>query len=46
MSHFTTIKVQIKNSEVLANIPTDLGHSFEYNTQVRGYQGDKFKPNM
>ena len=43
MSHFTTIKVQIKNSEVLANILTDLGHKFEYNTQVRGYQGDKIQ---
>lgn len=43
MSHFTTIKVQIKNSEVLANILTNLGHKFEYNTQVRGYQGDKIQ---
>ena len=41
MSHFTTIKVQIKNSEVLANVLTDLGHKFEHNTQVRGYQGDR-----
>ena len=43
MSHFTTIKVQIKNSEVLANILTDLGRKLEYNTQVRGYQGDKIQ---
>ena len=43
MSHFTTIKVQIKKSEVLANILTNLGHKFEYNTQVRGYQGDKIQ---
>jgi Protein of unknown function (DUF1257) len=43
MSHFTTIKVQIKNSEVLANVLTDLGHKFESNTQVRGYQGDKIQ---
>jgi Protein of unknown function (DUF1257) len=41
MSHFTTIKVQIKNSEILANILTDLGHKVEVNTQVRGYRGDK-----
>ena len=41
MSHFTTIKVQIKNSEVLANILTELGHKVEVNTQVRGYRGDK-----
>jgi Protein of unknown function (DUF1257) len=43
MSHFTTIKVQIKNSEVLANVLTDLGHKFESNTQIRGYQGDKIQ---
>jgi Protein of unknown function (DUF1257) len=41
MSHFTTIKVQIKNSEVLANVLADLGHKVEVNTQVRGYQGDR-----
>jgi hypothetical protein len=41
MSHFTTIKVQIKNSEVLADVLTELGHKFEANTQVRGYQGDR-----
>jgi Protein of unknown function (DUF1257) len=41
MSHFTTIKVQIKNSEVLANVLADLGHKVEVNTQVRGYQGDE-----
>ena len=41
MSHFTTIKVQIKNSEVLAGVLTELGHKFEANTQVRGYQGDR-----
>jgi Protein of unknown function (DUF1257) len=43
MSHFTTIKVQIKNSEVLANVLNDLGHKVESNTQVRGYQGDKIQ---
>ena len=41
MSHFTTIKVQIKNSEVLANVLNDLGHKVDLNTQVRGYQGDR-----
>jgi hypothetical protein len=41
MSHFTTIKVQIKNSEILADVLTELGHDFETNTQVRGYRGDK-----
>lgn len=41
MSHFTTIKVQIKNSEVLTDVLTELGHKVEVNTQVRGYQGDR-----
>ena len=41
MSHFTTIKVQIKNGEVLADILNELGHKVETNTQVRGYQGDR-----
>ena len=41
MSHFTTIKVQIKNSEILADVLTELGHKFETDTQVRGYRGDK-----
>jgi Protein of unknown function (DUF1257) len=41
MSHFTTIKVQIKNSEVLANVLAELGHKVETNIQVRGYQGDR-----
>ena len=41
MSHFTTIKVQIKNAEVLTNVLAELGHQVEVNTQVRGYQGDR-----
>ena len=41
MSHFTTIKVQIKNSDVLADVLAELGHKVEANTQVRGYQGDR-----
>ncbi len=41
MSHFTTIKVQIKNGDILANVLSTLGHQVEMNTQVRGYQGDR-----
>ncbi len=41
MSHFTTIKVQIKNSEILATVLAELGHKVEVNAQVRGYQGDR-----
>ena len=41
MSHFTTIKVQIKNAEILTNVLAELGHQVEVNTQVRGYQGER-----
>lgn len=40
MSHFTTIKVQIKNGEVLHQALQELGYQVERNTSVRGYQGD------
>ena len=40
MSHFTTIKVQIKNGEILHQVLKELGHNVECNTFVRGYQGD------
>ncbi|MBS9392556.1 MAG: DUF1257 domain-containing protein [Dolichospermum sp. LBC05a] len=41
MSHFTTIKVQIKQGEVLLHVLQELGYQVEQNTQVRGYRGDK-----
>ena len=37
MSHFTTIKVQIKQGEVLLQVLKELGYQVEQNTQVRGY---------
>jgi|SRR6476469_5029729 len=40
MSHFTTIKVQIKNGEVLHEVLQELGYQVKCNTAVRGYQGD------
>ncbi len=43
MSHFTTIKVQIKNSQVLHQVLQELGHQVEQNAEVRGYQGDRTK---
>jgi Protein of unknown function (DUF1257) len=43
MSHFTTIKVQIKNGEILHQVLKELGHNVECNTFVRGYQGDTTK---
>lgn len=39
MSHFTSIKVQIKQGEVLRQVLADLGHTVECNATVRGYQG-------
>ncbi|MBD2293298.1 DUF1257 domain-containing protein [Anabaena sphaerica FACHB-251] len=41
MSHFTTIKVQIKQGEVLLQVLKELGYQVEQNTHVRGYRGDK-----
>jgi hypothetical protein len=41
MSHFTTIKVQIKNGEILHQTLQELGYQVEYNKKVRGYQGNK-----
>mgnify|MGYP000287418379 CR=1 FL=1 len=41
MSHFTSIKVQIENGELLRQSLVELGYQVEQNTMVRGYQGDK-----
>ncbi|MBD2452405.1 DUF1257 domain-containing protein [Nostoc sp. FACHB-152] len=41
MSHFTTIKVQIKRGEILHEVLQELGYQVECNTEVRGYRGDK-----
>lgn len=38
MSHFTTIKVQIKHGEILRQCLLDLGYRVEEKTTVRGYQ--------
>lgn len=40
MSHFTTIKVQIKNSDILFQVLQELGYQVECNATVRGYQGN------
>lgn len=40
MSHFTTIKFQIKNSDTLFQVLQELGYQIECNTNVRGYQGN------
>lgn len=41
MSHFSTIKIQIKNGEILQQVLTELGYEVESNTQVRGYRGNQ-----
>jgi len=43
MSHFTTIKVQIKNGAILQEVLQDLGYQVEKHTKVRGYQGSKIE---
>ncbi len=43
MSHFTTIKVQIKNGEILHEVLQELGYRVECNAQVRGYHGSTTK---
>jgi Protein of unknown function (DUF1257) len=45
MSHFTTIKVQIKDGEVLREVLQELGYGVEMNTMVRGYRGDRTAAN-
>jgi hypothetical protein len=39
MSHFTTIKIAIKNGEILNQVLQECGYNVECNTLVRGYQG-------
>lgn len=39
MSHFSTVRVQIKNGNALYEALQDLGHKVACNTRVRGYEG-------
>jgi hypothetical protein len=41
MSHFTTIKIQIKDGLILVESLRELGYEVLENAQVRGYQGQK-----
>ncbi len=41
MSHFTTIKIQIKNGKILHQVLQELGYQVECNTKVRGFVGQK-----
>ncbi len=40
MSHFTTVKVQIKNGDRLHQVLSELGYKVECDRPVRGYQGN------
>ncbi len=40
MSHFTTVKVQIKNGDTLHQALSELGYKVECDVRVRGYQGN------
>jgi hypothetical protein len=41
MSHFTTIKIEIKNGQILDLVLRELGYQVEYHSKVRGYRGDR-----
>ena len=43
MSHFTTIKTQIKDLEALRSASTELGLTLLQNTEARGYAGNSLK---
>ena len=40
MSHFTTVKIQIKNGDILHQALVELGYRVECDRKVRGYQGN------
>ncbi|MBC7822678.1 MAG: DUF1257 domain-containing protein [Candidatus Parcubacteria bacterium] len=40
MSHFTTVKIQIRNGETLHQVLNELGYKVECDRNVRGYQGN------
>ena len=40
MSHFTTIKIQMKDGQLLKQVLEELGYQVEYNARVRGYQNN------
>lgn len=40
MSHFTTVKIQIRNGETLHQVLNELGYRVECDRNVRGYQGN------
>ena len=46
MSHFTSIKVQFKNKEILKRILVAQGHEVLENTYVRGYRGNRVRADL
>lgn len=39
MSHFTTIRTQIKNLEIIKKVLDNLGHNWEENSKIEGWKG-------
>jgi hypothetical protein len=43
MSHFTTIKTQVRDIEALRSAVQEMGLALDHNTEARGYAGNKLK---
>jgi hypothetical protein len=41
MSHFSTIKIQLKNGDILHQILQELGYQVELNAKIRGHAGNR-----
>ena len=46
MSHFSTLRTKITNSEILTNSLRDLGISVQTNADVRGYNGQRLRADI
>ena len=46
MSHFSTLRTKISNSEILKNSLRDLGISVQTNADVRGYNGQRIRADI
>ncbi|AGY59301.1 DUF1257 domain-containing protein [Gloeobacter kilaueensis] len=46
MSHFTTVRLQLKNRAVLRTTLEQLGHTVSENAPVRGYRGNSTRADL
>lgn len=46
MSHFTSVRIQLKNKALLKKVLEQQGHKVLENTQVRGYQGNTTRADL